>query len=800
MTRPIVFLVAMAPPDSVAPAAARPDGAPPEHAPGASPSRSLNSALPGGSPLDGAPPHSAGPSASARPPPGAPGATPLSAAAQRPPPAPAVRPPPARKPTHAQRSKSTALNALAGGTMGLPGQDAPAPGFLPAGGGGRKVIPELVLPFPLPAVPRGVPPAPAADAQPLDKRCAAAACDSHSIVLLQSLRQTRMMHMLQVLPPFSHRQRAGIEYYHAVPPELLPIADVAKSSTLMPLGRSDIHVGPMMFYGVRFWQLRPTMPLHAPRPRPGPMLHVPSSSGAPRTVPGLPALGTTRSTGQPGAAPATSGPAPPSRPPPGAPETLRAPPSGPLAPPPLPAAGAAPARPPRPTPRPLDPGFVARLQQRTERDPHLQHLLQLARVGQLPESSLAQLNAIIASLMTPPPPSVPPVDEKAPPLVLVEFPENPSIHFVLPLWHMAVERRVALRGPLRDEILLSFFMPAIGSKLAGDSGMDEARAAVHGMLVRDAEGPAATPPTPVAPTEPTAGDKRRRTARAPPPHTPPRHHELFPVTWHVTANLGIDERLWDCLGQVPGCVTSDPRAPGVRPFASAYDERIFHALEASFRMRCATMPPLHRLPLHIAPGDVPTGLEDHLSDRYAMRMVINTSRPQPKRKVATVSDARDVPRPPRYEPSSAPRAPSDDAPRAKRKRHVATHNPDGSIKSCGACGKTKTPMWRRGPKGPSQLCNACGAKWKAGRLVVPEVPPPPILNDVLPVCHVKAERADTPPQPPATPLGGPPHPGALHPTPVLSGPVERPAPLGGPSGVGAPPPSTPTPAPPPPAP
>lgn len=64
----------------------------------------------------------------------------------------------------------------------------------------------------------------------------------------------------------------------------------------------------------------------------------------------------------------------------------------------------------------------------------------------------------------------------------------------------------------------------------------------------------------------------------------------------------------------------------------------------------------------------------------------------------------------------------------KRKRHVATHNPDGTLKSCGACGKTKTPMWRRGPKGPSQLCNACGARWKAGRLVVPEIAPPAILD------------------------------------------------------------------------
>lgn len=58
-----------------------------------------------------------------------------------------------RKPkpsSHANRSKNVALSALTGGVIGLPSQDTPPPGFLTAGGGGRKVIPELVLPFPLP--------------------------------------------------------------------------------------------------------------------------------------------------------------------------------------------------------------------------------------------------------------------------------------------------------------------------------------------------------------------------------------------------------------------------------------------------------------------------------------------------------------------------------------------------------------------------------------------------------------------------------------------------------------------------
>ncbi|KAG0006585.1 hypothetical protein BGZ65_006370 [Modicella reniformis] len=38
-------------------------------------------------------------------------------------------------------------------------------------------------------------------------------------------------------------------------------------------------------------------------------------------------------------------------------------------------------------------------------------------------------------------------------------------------------------------------------------------------------------------------------------------------------------------------------------------------------------------------------------------------------------------------------------------------------KRCGYCNCTTTPMWRRGPNGPSTLCNACGVKWKHGKIL-----------------------------------------------------------------------------------
>lgn len=43
-------------------------------------------------------------------------------------------------------------------------------------------------------------------------------------------------------------------------------------------------------------------------------------------------------------------------------------------------------------------------------------------------------------------------------------------------------------------------------------------------------------------------------------------------------------------------------------------------------------------------------------------------------------------------------------------------------RKCQHCGAEKTPQWRAGPMGPKTLCNACGVRYKSGRLV-PEYRP-----------------------------------------------------------------------------
>lgn len=46
----------------------------------------------------------------------------------------------------------------------------------------------------------------------------------------------------------------------------------------------------------------------------------------------------------------------------------------------------------------------------------------------------------------------------------------------------------------------------------------------------------------------------------------------------------------------------------------------------------------------------------------------------------------------------------------------------GAVRKCLHCGTQKTPQWRAGPMGPKTLCNACGVRFKSGRLL-PEYRP-----------------------------------------------------------------------------
>ncbi|KAG9154234.1 hypothetical protein Leryth_000684 [Lithospermum erythrorhizon] len=51
-----------------------------------------------------------------------------------------------------------------------------------------------------------------------------------------------------------------------------------------------------------------------------------------------------------------------------------------------------------------------------------------------------------------------------------------------------------------------------------------------------------------------------------------------------------------------------------------------------------------------------------------------------------------------------------------RKKETTLHKQSASTKKCTHCQVTKTPQWREGPLGVKTLCNACGVRYRSGRL------------------------------------------------------------------------------------
>ncbi|CAH9114722.1 unnamed protein product [Cuscuta epithymum] len=71
------------------------------------------------------------------------------------------------------------------------------------------------------------------------------------------------------------------------------------------------------------------------------------------------------------------------------------------------------------------------------------------------------------------------------------------------------------------------------------------------------------------------------------------------------------------------------------------------------------------------------------------------------------------------EPSSSFSGGGIEGPPAKKQRRESTAETGsgaGSLRRCSHCQVQKTPQWRTGPMGPKTLCNACGVRYKSGRL------------------------------------------------------------------------------------
>eukprot|EP01018_Ginkgo_biloba_P020579 Gb_13387 [translate_table: standard] len=79
------------------------------------------------------------------------------------------------------------------------------------------------------------------------------------------------------------------------------------------------------------------------------------------------------------------------------------------------------------------------------------------------------------------------------------------------------------------------------------------------------------------------------------------------------------------------------------------------------------------------------------------------------------------------------------AKKAKKGSQIKTAQDGSQARRCSHCLVQKTPQWRTGPLGPKTLCNACGVRFKSGRLL-PEYRPalsPTFSNEIHSNCHRK---------------------------------------------------------------
>ncbi|CAA7030969.1 unnamed protein product [Microthlaspi erraticum] len=112
----------------------------------------------------------------------------------------------------------------------------------------------------------------------------------------------------------------------------------------------------------------------------------------------------------------------------------------------------------------------------------------------------------------------------------------------------------------------------------------------------------------------------------------------------------------------------------------------------------------------------------------------------------------------RVKTSLAPRRPRNKRGRRKRRSFKSADDLlDSEVdvtdqKSCLHCGTRNTPLWREGPKGAGTLCNACGMRYRTGRLLPeyrpassPDFKPNVHSNFHRKVMEIRRERNSPPP-------------------------------------------------------
>nr|ACJ02090.1 AG-motif binding protein [Garcinia mangostana] len=155
-----------------------------------------------------------------------------------------------------------------------------------------------------------------------------------------------------------------------------------------------------------------------------------------------------------------------------------------------------------------------------------------------------------------------------------------------------------------------------------------------------------------------------------------------PRQFHTSSPVSVLESSSSCSGEK----TSSPPSPGSARCGRARSKR---PRPATFTPR----PPMH---LVLPTSSVPSDSENFAESRLVIKIPRQVGSEQKKKKKIKITLAA----------AAAP--------------PVQTHHdsslPQQAVRKCLHCEITKTPQWRAGPMGPKTLCNACGVRYKSGRL------------------------------------------------------------------------------------
>ncbi|MQM12198.1 hypothetical protein Taro_045113 [Colocasia esculenta] len=217
------------------------------------------------------------------------------------------------------------------------------------------------------------------------------------------------------------------------------------------------------------------------------------------------------------------------------------------------------------------------------------------------------------------------------------------------------------------------------------------------------------------------------------PSTASKFEELFPGGSNMEEEDASQEWLSifleECLSNTTYCITTtspslplpnqqasispscNPRHPNSQNPKSNLEQGLVYPTKASRTKRRRVTPgttrPFANHTFHVTPPELPLLPQDCWLAESELIILKKEQKEEPAEATTVATSATAVPV------------------EGWRKGGTKVGEKDGALtqpRKCSHCLSQKTPQWRAGPLGPKTLCNACGVRFKSGRLL-PEYRP-----------------------------------------------------------------------------